>query len=374
MVQELVVAVIAAICALGLYGMSAARVVKQYERGVVLRLGQLREGVRGPGFTMIVPFVDRLHKVNMQIVTMPVPAQDGITRDNVTVRVDAVIYFKVVDAADAVIRVEDYRFAVSQMAQTSLRSIIGKSDLDDLLSNRERLNQGLELMIDSPAIGWGVQIDRVEIKDVSLPETMKRSMARQAEADRERRARVINADAELQASKKLAEAAKQMSEQPAALQLRLLQTVVAVAAEKNSTLVLPFPVELLRFLERATPAETAQAMRAVSGVPVPAAVPSASGGARTEPRTSSEAAERSEMSEAREASGVPEASGAREASEAREASGVPEASGASEAPAPATPVGEAPAGEAAIGEAAIDEAPPPRAAPRQKPVPTQPRV
>jgi regulator of protease activity HflC (stomatin/prohibitin superfamily) len=200
---------------------------------------------------MVVPFVDKLRKVNMQIVTMPVPAQEGITRDNVTVRVDAVVYFKVVDAADAVIQVEDYQFAVSQMAQTSLRSIIGKSDLDDLLSNREKLNQGLELMIDSPAMGWGVQIDRVEIKDVSLPETMKRSMARQAEADRERRARVINADAELQASKKLAEAAGVMSEQPAALQLRLLQTVVAVAAEKNSTLVLPFPVELLRFLERA---------------------------------------------------------------------------------------------------------------------------
>jgi regulator of protease activity HflC (stomatin/prohibitin superfamily) len=157
----------------------------------------------------------------------------------------------VTSPAEAVVRVEDYRFAVAQMAQTSLRSIIGKSELDDLLSNREKLNQGLELMIDSPAVEWGVTIDRVEIKDVSLPETMKRSMARQAEADRERRARVINADAELQASKKLAEAAKEMSEQPAALQLRLLQTVVAVAAEKNSTLVLPFPVELLRFLERA---------------------------------------------------------------------------------------------------------------------------
>jgi regulator of protease activity HflC (stomatin/prohibitin superfamily) len=251
------------------YVVAAARVVKQYERGVVLRLGRLRGGIRPPGFTMIIPGVDRLRKVNMQIVTMPVPAQDGITRDNVTVRVDAVIYFKVVDAADAVIQVEDYRFAVSQMAQTSLRSIIGKSDLDDLLSNREKLNQGLELMIDSPAMGWGVQIDRVEIKDVSLPETMKRSMARQAEADRERRARIINADAELQASKKLAEAAGVMSEQPAALQLRLLQTVVAVAAEKNSTLVLPFPVELLRFLERAQqPAAPApeQPVRASEGV------------------------------------------------------------------------------------------------------------
>ncbi|MYQ52840.1 MULTISPECIES: slipin family protein [unclassified Streptomyces] len=251
MVQELVIAVVVVIAAAVLYGLAAARVVKQYERGVVLRLGRLHDRVRDPGFTMIIPMVDRLHKVNMQIVTMPVPAQDGITRDNVTVRVDAVIYFKVVDAASAVIQVEDYQFAVSQMAQTSLRSIIGKSDLDDLLSNREKLNEGLELMIDSPAVGWGVQIDRVEIKDVSLPETMKRSMARQAEADRERRARVINADAELQASKKLSEAAQQMSQQPAALQLRLLQTMVAVAAEKNSTLVLPFPVELLRFLERA---------------------------------------------------------------------------------------------------------------------------
>ncbi|WP_416962172.1 slipin family protein [Streptomyces sp. Agncl-13] len=253
MLQELLVAGAAAGSACVVYVAAAARVVKQYERGVVFRLGRVAGEVRGPGFTTVVPFVDKLRKVNMQIVTMPVPAQEGITRDNVTVRVDAVVYFKVVDAADAIVKVEDYRFAVSQMAQTSLRSIIGKSDLDDLLSNREKLNQGLELMIDSPSIGWGVQIDRVEIKDVSLPETMKRSMARQAEADRERRARIINADAELQASKKLAEAAEQMSEQPAALQLRLLQTVVAVAAEKNSTLVLPFPVELLRFLERAQP-------------------------------------------------------------------------------------------------------------------------
>ncbi|MFD7326103.1 SPFH domain-containing protein [Streptomyces sp. NPDC059875] len=251
MVEELLTAAAATATAAVVYAAAAARVVKQYERGVVFRFGRLLKDVRQPGFTMIVPVVDRLHKVNLQIVTLPVPAQEGITRDNVTVRVDAVVYFKVVDAADALVRVEDYKFAVSQMAQTSLRSIIGKSDLDDLLSNREKLNQGLELMLDSPAMGWGVAIDRVEIKDVSLPETMKRSMARQAEADRERRARVINADAELQASKKLAEAAGVMSTQPAALQLRLLQTVMAVSAEKNSTLVLPIPVELLRFLERA---------------------------------------------------------------------------------------------------------------------------
>ncbi|MCP3758661.1 slipin family protein [Streptomyces sp. TBY4] len=272
MVEELLTAGAVAGVGIVAYLGAAARVVKQYERGVVFRLGRLRDGIRGPGFTFVVPGLDRLRKVNMQIVTMPVPAQEGITRDNVTVRVDAVVYFKVVDAANAIIEVEDYRFAVSQMAQTSLRSIIGKSDLDDLLSNREQLNQGLELMIDSPAVGWGVQIDRVEIKDVSLPETMKRSMARQAEADRERRARIINADAELQASKKLAEAAEVMSEQPAALQLRLLQTVVAVAAEKNSTLVLPFPVELLRFLERAAPPPAAPPPPAPAAPP-PAAEP-----------------------------------------------------------------------------------------------------
>ncbi|MFI9384480.1 slipin family protein [Kutzneria sp. NPDC052558] len=238
---------------IGVVGLaSSARVVKQYERGVVFRLGRVREAPRGPGLTMLVPAVDRMTKVSQQIVCMPVPAQDGITRDNVTVRVDAVVYFAVVDPVKAIVAVQDYQFAVSQVAQTSLRSIIGKSELDDLLSNRERLNEGLELMIDSPALGWGVHIDRVEIKDVALPETMKRSMSRQAEAERERRARVISADGELQASHKLAEAAATMSDTPAALQLRLLETVVEVAAEKNSTLVLPFPVELLRFLDRAT--------------------------------------------------------------------------------------------------------------------------
>lgn len=229
------------------------KVVKQFERGVVFRFGRVQSGLRGPGLTMLIPIADRLDKVNMQIITMPVPSQDGITRDNVTVRVDAVIYFKVSDPVRAAVDVQDYVSAIGQVAQTSLRSIIGKSNLDDLLSNREHLNQGLELMIDSPALGWGVQIDRVEIKDVVLPDSMKRSIARQAEAERERRARVITAEGELQASEKLAQAAEVMAEHPAALQLRLLETVVEVAAEKNSTLVLPFPVELLRFLERATP-------------------------------------------------------------------------------------------------------------------------
>jgi regulator of protease activity HflC (stomatin/prohibitin superfamily) len=253
---------------------ASVRVVAQFEQGVVLRFGRLSGGVRGPGLTLIAPVADRLHKVNMQVVTMPVPAQEGITRDNVTVKVDAVVYYRVFDAVRVVVDVQNYQAAIAQVAQASLRSIIGKSDLDDLLSNRERLNQGLELMLDSPAVDWGVHIDRVDIKDVALPETMKRSMSRQAEAERERRSRVITAEGELQASEKLAQAAQVMTAQPAALQLRLLQTVVEVAAEKNSTLVLPFPVELLRFLERATPAEPPAAAPAT---PAPAAVPATNG-------------------------------------------------------------------------------------------------
>ena len=254
-------AVVAVIIVLAVIGLVLAalgvRVIQQYERGVVFRVGRLRSGVRDAGLTLIVPVVDRLVKVNMQIVTMSVPAQEGITRDNVTVRVDAVVYYKVFDPVRVVVDVQNYQAAIAQVAQASLRSIIGKSELDDLLSNRERLNQGLELMLDSPAVDWGVHIDRVDIKDVALPEGMKRSMSRQAEAERERRSRVITAEGELQASEKLAQAAEVMASHPAALQLRLLQTVVEVAAEKNSTLVLPFPVELLRFLERATPPEAA---------------------------------------------------------------------------------------------------------------------
>jgi regulator of protease activity HflC (stomatin/prohibitin superfamily) len=258
--------------AVGLWGVAGLRVVRQYERGVVFRFGRVQSEVRQPGLTRIQPGVDSFRRVNMQIVTMPVPAQDGITRDNVTVKVDAVVYFKVVDPVRVVVDVQDYRAAIGQVAQTSLRSIIGKSDLDDLLSNRERLNQGLELMIDSPALGWGVAIDRVEIKDVALPETMKRSMSRQAEAERERRARVISADGELQASAKLAQAAAAMSRAPAALQLRLLETVVQVASEKNSTLVLPFPVELLRFLEAST-GRPAEPMAQLPTEPDPAVAP-----------------------------------------------------------------------------------------------------
>ncbi|MDH6130842.1 regulator of protease activity HflC (stomatin/prohibitin superfamily) [Kitasatospora sp. MAA4] len=257
-------------------GMSL-RVVQQFQRGVVFRFGRVREEVREPGLVMLMPIADRIQRVNMQIVTMPVPAQEGITRDNVTVRVDAVVYFRVQDPVRAAVAVQDYQFAISQVAQTSLRSIIGKSELDDLLANREPINQGLELMLDSPALGWGITIDRVEIKDVALPESMKRSMARQAEADRERRARIITADGEYQASARLSQAAAIMSATPAALQLRLLQTVVEVAAEKNSTLVLPFPVELLRFLDSATTKNAAEAAAMAAAIESTVDVPAVDG-------------------------------------------------------------------------------------------------
>ncbi|HET6504938.1 MAG TPA: slipin family protein [Amycolatopsis sp.] len=250
----MVLNLVEAVAVVGLLWLATGvRVIKQYERGVVFRFGRVRRKAKEPGLRLLIPVADRLHKVNMQVVTLPVPTQEGITRDNVSVSVDAVLYFRVDDPIQALVHVQDYTFAILQVAQTSLRSIIGKSDLDDLLAGRESLHQGLELLLATPAVGWGVHIDRVEIKDVTLPDAMKRSMARQAEADRERRARIITADGELQASEKLAQAAREMGQDPGALQLRLLQTISEVAAEKTSTLVMPFPVEILRFFERATP-------------------------------------------------------------------------------------------------------------------------
>jgi regulator of protease activity HflC (stomatin/prohibitin superfamily) len=231
------------------------RVVQQYEQGLVFRFGRVLPGTRGPGLTILRPIGDRMQKVNMQIVAMAVPAQEGITRDNVSVRVDAVVYFRVIDPIKAVVNVQNYMFAVSQQAQTSLRSIIGQSEMDQLLAERDTVNGQLRRIIDEPTEGpWGIRVERVELKDVNLPEGMKRSMSRQAEAERERRARIISADGEYQASKRLAAAANVMARDPAALQLRLLQTVVEVAAEKNSTLVMPVPVELLRFFDRYAPA------------------------------------------------------------------------------------------------------------------------
>jgi regulator of protease activity HflC (stomatin/prohibitin superfamily) len=228
------------------------KVINQYEQGIVFRFGKMQPDLRGPGLTWVNPVTDRLRKVNMQIITATVPGQDGITRDNVTVRVDAVVYYRVIDPVKAIINVQNYTYAVSQVAQTSLRSVIGHSDLDQLLSERDKVNARLKEVIDAPTEEpWGIRVERVEVKDISLPDSMKRSMSRQAEAERERRARIISADGEYQASKKLAQAATVMSADPAALQLRLLQTVVEVAAEKNSTLVMPVPVELLRFFDRA---------------------------------------------------------------------------------------------------------------------------
>jgi regulator of protease activity HflC (stomatin/prohibitin superfamily) len=225
--------------------------VQQYEEGIVFRFGRVLPKTRAPGLTVIRPIGDRIQKVNKQIIAMAVPAQEGITMDNVSVRVDAVVYFRVVDPVKATVNVQNYMFAVSQQAQTSLRSIIGQTELQQLLAERDAVNRELRRIIDEPTEGpWGVKVERVEIKDVSLPEGMKRSMARQAEAERERRARIIVADAEYQASKRLAAAANVMARDPAALQLRLLQTVVEVASEKNSTLVMPVPVELLRFFDR----------------------------------------------------------------------------------------------------------------------------
>ncbi|MGH3276257.1 MAG: slipin family protein, partial [Streptosporangiaceae bacterium] len=232
----------------------SVRVVQQYEQGIIFRFGRVLPGTRGPGLTLLRPFGDRMQKVNMQIVAMAVPAQEGITRDNVSVRVDAVVYFRVVDPIKATINVQNYLFAISQQAQTSLRSIIGQSEMDQLLAERDQVNRQLREIIDEPTEGpWGIRVERVEIKDVSLPDGMKRSMSRQAEAERERRARIITADGEYQASKRLAAAANVMARDPAALQLRLLQTVVEVAAERNSTLVMPIPVELLRFFDKLTP-------------------------------------------------------------------------------------------------------------------------
>src|SRR5580704_4770732 len=253
--MEALIAIVVVLVVAGLIGVGRSiRVVQQYEQVIIFRFGRVLPAVRGPGLTLIRPFGDRMQKVNMQIIAMAVPAQEGITRDNVSVRVDAVVYFRVVDPIKATINVQNYLFAVSQQAQTSLRSIIGQSEMDQLLAERDQVNRKLREIIDEPTEGpWGIRVERVEIKDVSLPEGMKRSMSRQAEAERERRARIITADGEYQASKRLAAAANVMARDPAALQLRLLQTVVEVAGERNSTLVMPVPVELLRFFDRMTP-------------------------------------------------------------------------------------------------------------------------
>ena len=230
---------------IGLFLLSGVRIVNEWERGVILRLGRVREGPKGPGIFFIIPMIDKMIKVTLQIVTMNVPPQDVITKDNVTVRVDAVIYFQVFDPVKATVEIQNYILATSQIAQTTLRSILGQADLDQLLSERDRFNDEMQRIIDDLTEPWGVKVTNVEIKNVDLPQEMQRAMARQAEAERERRAKVINAEGEFQAAERLREAASVLAREPIAYQLRFLQTITEVATEKNSTLVLPIPIELL---------------------------------------------------------------------------------------------------------------------------------
>ena len=224
---------------------ASIRIVQEYERGVIFRLGRVIAGAKGPGLFFIIPFIDRMVKVNLQTVTMNVPAQDVITRDNVTVRVDAVVYFNVFEPVKATVAIQNYLFGTSQVAQTTLRSVCGTAELDELLSERERLNSQMQNIVDELTEPWGVKVTLVEIKDVALPTEIQRAMGRQAEAERDRRAKIINAEGEFQAAEKLAQAAAVIARHPIAYQLRMLQTMTEVAAEKNSTLVLPIPIELL---------------------------------------------------------------------------------------------------------------------------------
>ena len=234
---------------------SAIRIVPEYERGVIFRLGRV-VGAKGPGLFVIIPIVDRMVKVSLRTVTYDIPPQDIITRDNVTVRVNAVTYFNVVDPVRAIVAIENYVYGTSQVAQTTLRSIIGQVDLDDLLTKRDEINQQLQQIIDQVTDPWGVKVTLVEVKDVELPDSMRRAMARQAEAERERRAKVIHAVGEYEAAENLGRAAAVLEERPAAMQLRLLSTMSEVAAERNSTLVFPVPVELLRFFDSTARATT----------------------------------------------------------------------------------------------------------------------
>ncbi len=224
---------------------SAVKIINEYERGVVFRLGRY-VGYKGPGVTVIIPIVDRLVKVDLRTITMDVPSQEVITKDNVPVKVNAVVYFRVVDPGKAIIEVENYLAATSMISQTTLRSVLGEAELDELLSQREKLNEKLQRVIDSQTDPWGIKVTAVEIKDVEIPKGMQRAMAAQAEAERERRAKIISAEGEFQAAEKLSMAAKIMSKHPAALQLRFLQTVKEAASEKASTFVIPVPIDLLR--------------------------------------------------------------------------------------------------------------------------------
>lgn len=224
---------------------AAIRILREYERGVIFRLGRL-VGAKGPGLVLLIPIVDRMVRVSLRVVAMEVPSQDVITRDNVSIKVSAVIYFRVIDASKAIVEVENFLFATSQLSQTTLRSILGKSELDELLSEREKINKLLQETMDTHTSPWGIKVSLVEVKNVDLPAEMQRAIARQAEAERERRAKIIHAEGEYQASQRLADAAKIIGTTPIALQLRYLQTLIEVAAEKNSTTIFPVPIDLFK--------------------------------------------------------------------------------------------------------------------------------
>jgi regulator of protease activity HflC (stomatin/prohibitin superfamily) len=244
-----IIAIVAIVVVVFMILSMAIKIVAEYERGVIFRLGRLI-GAKGPGLFLIIPFVDRMHKVDLRVVTMDVPSQEVITKDNVTVRVNAVVYFRVVDPESSVVKVLDHIRATSQISQTTLRNVLGQSELDELLSQREKLNQMLQKIIDEHTDPWGVKVSTVEIKEVELAEEMKRSMAAQAEAERERRAKIIHAEGEFQAAEKLAQAAHIIGREPTAIQLRFLSTLTEIASEKNSTILFPLPIDFLKAFAR----------------------------------------------------------------------------------------------------------------------------
>jgi regulator of protease activity HflC (stomatin/prohibitin superfamily) len=258
-----IVPMIVLILAIIFFLQTAVKVLREYERAVIFRLGKLARAViniggtgNGPGLILLIPVIDRMVKVSLRTVAMDVPAQDVITRDNVSVKVNAVIYFRVIDPQRAIVEVEDFLYATSQIAQTTLRSVLGQSELDELLAERDRINQKLQQIIDQHTDPWGIKVTAVEVKHVDLPAEMQRAMAKQAEAEREKRAKIIHADGELQASTKLAEAGNILAAQPVTVQLRYLQTLTEIGTEKNSTIIFPIPIDLLRpFLDRAAPAK-----------------------------------------------------------------------------------------------------------------------
>jgi len=225
---------------------SAIKILNEYERGVIFRLGRVLGTPKGPGLIILIPIIDRMTKVSLRTVVLDIPPQDVITKDNVTIKVNAVVYFRVIDPLKAIIDVENYLYATSQLSQTTLRSVLGQADLDELLSRRDQLNEKLQEILDTHTESWGIKVSNVEVKNVDLPQEMQRAIARQAEAERERRAKIISAEGEFQASAKLSEASDVLSRNPMALQLRYLQTLIEISTEKNSTIIFPLPIDLIK--------------------------------------------------------------------------------------------------------------------------------